>query len=139
MAGEIKFKGFSVPRMKRIKVSLFCLSVAVFWVFAAGAASGVPTSADEKKGKSSSVVERGRAVYSNNCARCHGGDGRGHTSMGEMVEAPDLTDAAWQARRSTSRMLSSVANGRGGMPSFRKKLSKQEMAAAVAYVRTLKR
>ena len=36
-------------------------------------------------------------------------------------------------------MVASVANGRGQMPAFKKKLSKQEIAAAVAYVRTVER
>ena len=59
--------------------------------------------------------------------------------MGEMTQARDLTDAAWQSRRSTARMIASVTNGRGEMPAFKRKLSRQEIAAAVAYVRTLKR
>jgi cbb3-type cytochrome c oxidase subunit III len=125
--------------MKRTKGFLLWACVAVVTAGVAGAAQGLSTRAETKKGKSASLVERGRTVYSNNCARCHGGDGRGHTSIGEMVESPDLTDAAWQSRRSVSRMTSSVANGRGGMPAFKKKLSKQDIAAAVAYVRTLKR
>jgi mono/diheme cytochrome c family protein len=50
-----------------------------------------------------------------------------------------MSDPAWQRQRSTSRMVASVANGRGQMPAFKKKLSRQEIAAAVAYVRTLKR
>ena len=50
-----------------------------------------------------------------------------------------MTDAAWQRAKSNSRMTASVANGRGEMPAFRKKLSRQDIAAAVAYVRSLKR
>jgi mono/diheme cytochrome c family protein len=59
--------------------------------------------------------------------------------MGEMTEAPNLTDAAWQARRGNARMIASVTNGRGEMPAFKRKLSRQDIAAAVAYVRTLRR
>jgi mono/diheme cytochrome c family protein len=36
-------------------------------------------------------------------------------------------------------MIASVANGRGQMPAFRKKLTRPEIAAAIAYVRTLRR
>ncbi len=103
---------------------------------AAGAASGVSTSAETK---SKSQAAKGRNVYTANCARCHGGDGMGKTTMGEMTLAPNLSVAAWQSRRSTSRMVASVANGRGQMPAFKKKLSKGDIAAAVAYVRSLKR
>src|SRR5947209_16811626 len=121
--------------MKRVKVFVFWAGVIAFVVFAA---SGVSSLADTNKGKSSTVA-RGRSVYTANCARCHGADGQSHTSMGEMTEAPNLTDAAWQSRRSSARMISSVTNGHGGMPAFKKKLLPQEIAAAVAYVRTLKR
>ena len=103
---------------------------------AAGAASGVSTSAETK---SKSQAAKGRNVYTANCARCHGGDGMGKTMMGEMTLAPNLSVATWQSQRSTSRMVASVANGRGQMPAFKKKLSKGDIAAAVAYVRSLKR
>jgi mono/diheme cytochrome c family protein len=84
-------------------------------------------------------LERGRAVYVEKCARCHGLDGRGRTRLGETVEPPDLSDPAWQRGRSNARMTASVANGRGGMPSFKDKLSRRDIVASVAYVRTLRR
>lgn len=121
-----------------MKVFVFWAGVFVLLAFAFGAASGASaTSSDSRRG--SAQAERGRAVYTANCARCHGGDGMSHTSMGQMTEAPDLTDAAWQSRRSNARMIASVMNGRGEMPAFKRKLSRQEIAAAVAYVRTLRR
>jgi len=120
-----------------MKVFAFWVGVFVLFVFAVGAASGASAPADSRKG--GSQVGRGRGVFVANCARCHGSDGLGHTSMGEMTEAPNLTDAAWQARRSNARMIASVTNGRGEMPAFKRKLSRQEIAAAVAYVRTLRR
>ena len=121
--------------MNRVKAFVLWAVVVVFAVFAA---SGVSSLADTKKGKPR-ATESGRSVYTANCARCHGADGQSHTSMGEMTEAPDLTDAAWQSRRSNARMIASVTNGRGEMPAFKQKLSRQEIAVAVAYVRTLKR
>ena len=123
--------------MKRMKV-VVCLAVAGLFA-AAAAASNVSTAAETKKGRGPSQVGRGREVYAANCGRCHGADGAGHTRMAEIVEPPDMTDPAWQRRRSNTRMIASVFNGLGQMPSFKKKLSRQEIAAAVAYVRTLKR
>src|SRR5947209_14306123 len=124
--------------MERMKAFALWVGVVVFVVFAAGAASGVSSPGDTR-GRNSSAVARGRGVYTANCARCHGADGTSHTTMGEMTQARDLTDAAWQSRRSAARMIASVTNGRGEMPAFKRKLSRQEIAAAVAYVRTLKR
>jgi cbb3-type cytochrome c oxidase subunit III len=124
--------------MKRMKVFVFRVGVVcVLLVFAAGAATGLASVADKRKGQSSQA-SKGRSVYMSNCARCHGGDGMSHTTLGETTDAPNLTDAEWQSRRSNARMIASVTNGRGDMPAFKKKLSKSEIAAAVAYVRTLK-
>jgi len=116
------------------------LSLAFVCLFATAAAvSNISTAAETKKGRGQSQAERGREVYAANCGRCHGADGAGRTRMAEIVEPPDMSDAAWQRKRSSSRMIASVSNGLGQMPAFKKKLSRQEIAAAVAYVRTLKR
>ena len=119
--------------MKRFKALPLCAIVLSFSLLAAVAASGEPESKKSKQSVS------GRAVYADKCARCHGGDGTGQTTMGQMTEAPNLTDADWRRGKSTSRMVASVTNGRGQMPAFKKKLSRQEIAAAVAYIRTLRR
>ena len=123
--------------MKRMRVFVFWVGVFSLCAFAVVAASGASAPADSRR--ANPQAERGRSVYAANCARCHGGDGMSHTSMGQLTEAPDLTDAAWQSRRSNARMIASVTNGRGEMPAFKRKLSRQEIAAAVAYVRTLRR
>ena len=123
--------------MKRMKV---VLSLAAACLFAASAAvNGVTKAAQTKRGGGQSQAERGRAVYEARCTRCHGADGAGRTRMADIVEPPDMSDPAWQRQRSTARMVASVSNGRGQMPAFKKKLSRQEIAAAVAYVRTLRR
>jgi cbb3-type cytochrome c oxidase subunit III len=124
--------------MKRMKVVVFWAGVFVLLTSAAGAASGPSTAAEPQRGRAAQLA-RGREVYAANCGRCHGADGQGHTRMAELVEPPDMTDPAWQRARGSSRMAASVANGRGQMPAFKKKLSKQDIAAAVAYVRTLRR
>jgi cbb3-type cytochrome c oxidase subunit III len=124
--------------MKRIKAVVFWAGVFVLSTSAAVAASGVPAAAGAQKGIAAQS-ERGREVYADRCARCHGSDGQGRTRMGEAVEPPDLSDPVWQRGRSTARMVASVTNGRGRMPAFKKKLSRQDIAASVAYVRTLGR
>ena len=123
--------------MKRIEV-IMSLTVACFFATGAVVSAG-PGAAQTKRGGGQSQAERGRAVYEANCVRCHGADGAGRTRLAEVVEPPDMTDPEWQRRRSNARMIASVSNGLGQMPAFKKKLSRQEIAAAVAYVRTLKR
>jgi cytochrome c6 len=120
--------------MKRMKVFVFRAGVVLL------AAAGVSATGQARRGAASSAsAERGRAVYEARCVRCHGSDGAGRTRLAEVVEPPDMTDPAWQRQRSNARMIASVTNGRGQMPAFKKKLSRQEIADAVAYVRTLRR
>lgn len=119
--------------MKRLKVFVSLVG----FILAAAAASGGAATA--QKGRAASQVERGRAVYEAKCTRCHGADGAGRTRMGEIVEPPDMSDPAWQRRHGDARMIASVTNGLGQMPAFKKKLTRQEIAATIAYVRTLKR
>ena len=119
--------------MKRGTVFVLCAGLVV------AAASFISAAARAQRGGAPSQAVSGRAVYEARCTRCHGPDGAGRTRMAEIVEPPDMSDAEWQRQRSDARMIASVANGRGQMPAFKKKLSRQEIAAAVAYVRTLKR
>ena len=96
--------------------------------------------APEKKGKAA-IIERGRAVYVQNCARCHGADGRAQTDTGQLYGATDLADSKWwrDERISDRRLTASITNGKkGGMPAYGKKLARADITAVVAFVRTLK-
>ena len=75
-----------------------------------------------------------RKVYLNNCARCHGADGRSQTELGRLNDAPDLT-ARNIKRMSRKRVTGVIANGTDDMPGFGKKLSKAEIANLVNYIR----
>ena len=98
------------------------------------------SAAPYSSGISSSSASRGvnaAQLYARNCARCHGEDGSGDTQLGRVYGAPDFTDAGWWQRHgiSNSALARIVTNGKGGMPSFRKKLGQPEITALVAYVR----
>src|SRR5919107_1461210 len=100
--------------MKRMKFVVFWVGVLVLLTSAAAAAAGLPTGAAPQK-RRAAQVERGRAVYADRCARCHGSDGQGRTRLGETVEPPDLSDAAWQRKHSNAHMIASVSSGLGQM------------------------
>jgi mono/diheme cytochrome c family protein len=73
----------------------------------------------------------GAAVFGDNCARCHGGDGSGgigpRLAGGRVVAVyPDPAD-----------QIAVVTDGRGGMPSFAGQLTEEEIAAVVEYTRTV--
>jgi len=81
-----------------------------------------------------------RATFDAQCAKCHGRDGRAHTTRGRLSHARDMTNAAWQNEVSDERLFNSINKGRGkNMPAYGKKLSEDQMDALVRYVRQLKK
>jgi len=80
------------------------------------------------------------ALFKERCARCHGEDGRGQTVIGRMVSAPDFTDEKWwDGEKSERRFVRSIAEGKGEMPAFGKKLTRPEIKALAAYVKTFRK
>jgi cytochrome c oxidase cbb3-type subunit 3 len=72
-------------------------------------------------------------IFGNNCAQCHGSDGRG------AVGFPNLTDDNWQWGGSEDAILATLRNGRNGiMPAQAAVLGSDEAVEnVVAYVRSL--
>ena len=73
----------------------------------------------------------GAAVFADNCAGCHGGDGSGgigpRLAGGRVVAVyPEPAD-----------QIAVVTTGRAGMPAFGDKLTDDEIAAVVDYTRTV--
>jgi cytochrome c6 len=94
---------------------------------------------EKKDSLSPEELARTKALFNEKCSRCHGEDGRGETHTGEMLGAPDFTDERWwKETKGDDRFVHSVTNGKEAMPAFGKKLSKQEIAALVTYVRRFK-
>ena len=53
-----------------------------------------------------------------------------------MLDVPDFTDEKfWQEDVKNERLAGSIRNGKGGMPKFEKKLTDQEIAALIKFVR----
>ena len=77
-----------------------------------------------------------KRLFTENCIRCHGDDGRGKTTTGAMLDVPDFTDEKWwQADVTDERLAATIHNGKGGMPKFEKKLSDEQIASLIKYVR----
>jgi mono/diheme cytochrome c family protein len=79
------------------------------------------------------------ALYTQNCASCHGRDGSAKTARARRSHARNLNDSEWQDRVSDERIFNSIMNGKGKMPGYSKKLSEPEIDALVNYVRGLKK
>jgi mono/diheme cytochrome c family protein len=84
----------------------------------------------------------GKAVYSDNCAKCHGDDGKGATKMGQKLGAKDYTDAAVQAAVSDDQAFKAIKEGLKKDDKTLMKpseLSDDDIKASIAYLRTLKK
>ncbi len=102
--------------------------------------AGAPSQKKPERKESESIspeeLARTKVLFDEKCARCHGADGRGRTVTGEMLGVPDFTDENWWKEGKTGkRLVTSVTEGRDGMPPFGKKLSGHEIVTLVAYVR----
>ena len=76
-------------------------------------------------------------LYKDKCIGCHGPDGSGQTPMGKAQKAGDLRSPAVQGQ-SDAQLNATVTKGKGKMQAFGKKMSPEEIAAVVTYIRTLK-
>jgi mono/diheme cytochrome c family protein len=77
-------------------------------------------------------------LFAENCAKCHGADGRARTFRGRLAGAQNFTDAKWQTDTANEDITHTIQFGHEDMPAFQKKLSATEIAALAAYVRTFK-
>jgi cytochrome c551/c552 len=52
-----------------------------------------------------------KALYEDQCAKCHGSDGKGQTKMGQKMNAKDYTDATVQAKLKDEDALKAIKEG----------------------------
>src|SRR6266404_4189523 len=131
-----------IKRLILIGLCLFLLAILLLALPAFASRPGAVLQSRAANGQpkkiSSSVVD----LFRNNCARCHGADGRGDTPLGHTYNTPDFTDAEWWRKHSnitsTGSLISIVTHGQGGMPAFGKKLTRTQIRLLVSHVRKFK-
>lgn len=80
------------------------------------------------------LASAGEELFLNNCASCHGDDGKGLTDFG----APNLTDAIWLYGGDPETLTETITYSRFGiMPAWGLRLTDAEVAATAAYVHQL--
>ena len=94
-------------------------------------------------------VEAGRQVYAENCAACHGADGEGanpdnprEPGPNGLYGAPPHNDTGHTWHHSDPLLTAVIRNGSTTpgfetMPAFGDKLSDDEIAAVIAFIKTL--
>ena len=84
----------------------------------------------------------GKAVYADNCTKCHGDDGKGQTKMGQKYGARDYSDAKVQESVTDDQAFKSIKEGMKKDDKTLMKpseLSDDDIKASIAYLRTLKK
>ncbi|MET0731637.1 MAG: cytochrome-c oxidase, cbb3-type subunit III [Casimicrobiaceae bacterium] len=80
------------------------------------------------------AVRAGEMLFVENCAACHGRDGRGNAAVG----APNLTDGEWLYGGDGKAILASILDGRqGAMPAFTGTLPDESILDLAHYVASL--
>ena len=79
-------------------------------------------------------AEVGQRLFAQNCAACHGGDGKGNQALG----APNLTDNIWLYDGSPAGIRQTLRVGRNGvMPAQADRLREEKIHLLTAYVYSL--
>ena len=84
--------------------------------------------------------EAGQKVYQRDCQSCHGRDGTGNPQLAQALKVtiPPITAAAL-AQKNDTEVLHTIAEGKGKMPGFAKKLSAEEQRQVLNYMKALGR
>ena len=90
-----------------------------------------PAIGSAKPGIAVAVCRGPGEIFAANCAKCHGADGRAKTAKGKRAGATDFT-SDWNTDE--ARGIRIITNGKGEMPSFKRKLSADEIRSVFGYV-----
>ena len=82
----------------------------------------------------------GEEVFASHCASCHGTDGKAKTPAGKKLRVKDLTQSKLADTDIEKQIVNGTQDAKGiaRMPEFKTKLSPEEIAALVAYVKALR-
>jgi mono/diheme cytochrome c family protein len=75
-------------------------------------------------------------LFLNNCARCHGADGKSQTVLGKEIKATDLTGKKTR-KLNDAKIVKAITNGKGKMSAFGKKLKADEIKSLAEFIKTL--
>jgi mono/diheme cytochrome c family protein len=125
-------------------VAIVCLSGMAFTIVRQPKPWPVPDAAAKAVNPVKSNAESisaGRDLWNTHCASCHGKKGLGDgTKAAQLKTQPaDLSTATFQAQ-SDGSVFYKISEGRGDMPSFKKKLpDAEDIWNLVVFFRTLKK
>ncbi len=85
------------------------------------------------------AVAEGKKIYEENCAKCHGaeGKGKGASSMSLQIELPDFSDKDMSHAETDGEWFWKIRTGQFEMPPFQLKIKDDEVWKVITYIRTL--
>lgn len=82
----------------------------------------------------SADLAAGKQLFADNCAVCHGDEGKGNPELG----APNLTDKIWLYGGDRASIIETITNARAGvMPTWKDRLDETTIKALAVYVHSL--
>lgn len=113
------------------KVFVVILGVAL--LIASVICSSPKTQAQSSADKTATMVHAGQDIYTHRCLQCHS------VNEGEVRLGPSLYGEMKKPhpKKSTTEIRTILQNGKGKMPSFKDKLTKQDIDNLLAYLHTL--
>jgi mono/diheme cytochrome c family protein len=86
----------------------------------------------------SALAENAAEIYKARCSACHGANGAGDTMLGKNLKLRSLASDEVQ-KQSDSELSNIISKGKNRMPPFDRRLSKDQIAEVVKYIRSLKK
>ena len=131
--------------MKLISLALLCVAIGL--VVAACTETATPTNTNTSRTAASPAapaatatpdpLATARANYGKNCEGCHGPKGEGGLVKvdNKQIKVPSLK-SEHAIKHTDDQIAKMITNGEEEMPSFKDKMSQQEIAGMVKFVRT---
>ncbi len=97
----------------------------------------VPTVMAAQKDSPAKEAKEGSSIFESKCFACHGKDAKGQTAMGKTLKIRDLHSAEVQ-KQTKEELTKIIEDGKGKMPAYKGKLSKDQINDLVDYIKSLK-
>jgi mono/diheme cytochrome c family protein len=85
---------------------------------------------------SATAQEDAAGLFQSKCAACHGADGSGNTAVGKSMKIRDFHSPEVQ-KQTDAQLTEMISAGKGAMPSYKGKLTDEQIKQLVGYIREL--
>jgi cytochrome c6 len=83
-------------------------------------------------------ADAGAETFKARCAPCHGATGKGDTTIGKHLNLRDLGSEDVQ-KKTDDELEAIIIRGKGKMPAYEHRLSKEQIQSLVKLIRSLKK